>query len=186
VNIGWQAARSQALAADLGWVRNVAGDACDLPDELRHERFDLVFSNSVIEHVGGHTRRVAFADSVHALGEHHWIQTPNRYFPIEPHMLFPGAQFLPAGVRARVIRRWPVGHIRRAMSYGDWPGPSRAGEVFPAETGAALGEVPVYHTMRGVLSIELLTAAELGFYFPGSTIVRERLAGVSKSLIAVR
>jgi hypothetical protein len=85
-----------------------------------------------------------------------------------------------------VIRRWPVGHIRRAMSYGDWPGPSRAGEVFPAETGAALGEVPVYHTMRGILSIELLTAAELGFYFPGSTIVRERLAGVPKSLIAVR
>jgi hypothetical protein len=186
VNTGWQAENSQQLAAELGWVRNVVGDACDLPDELRGERFDLVFSNSVIEHVGGHARRVAFADSVHALGDHHWIQTPNRYFPIEPHMLFPGAQFLPSGVRARLIRRWPVGHIRYALSNWEWPAPSHAGEVFPVENGAALEQAPVYHTLRAILSIELLTAAELGFYFPGSTVVRERVAGIPKSIIAVR
>ena len=29
------------------------------------------------------------------------VQTPYRYFPVEPHWLFPGLQFLPMGLRAR-------------------------------------------------------------------------------------
>lgn len=37
----------------------VAGDACDplLPAPLSAERLDLVYSNSVLEHAGGHYRR---------------------------------------------------------------------------------------------------------------------------------
>ena len=91
--------------AGEGWLHNVLGDACDLPSALRGQRFDLVFSNSVIEHVGGHSRRAAFADSVHALSDHHWVQTPYRYFPLEPHFLFPGFQFLPLRAKAEVTLR---------------------------------------------------------------------------------
>lgn len=52
--------------------------------------------NSPLEHVGGgHERRLRFAESVHALADRHRVQTPYRYFPIKPHWLAPGMQFLP-------------------------------------------------------------------------------------------
>jgi hypothetical protein len=141
------------------WLRAVRGDACDLPGELRGERFDLVFSNSVLEHVGGHARRAAFADTVRAAAPHHWVQTPYRYFPVEPHWLLPGFQFLPVPARAELSRRWPYGHIRSA------------------DRAAALADVT---------SVELIGRTELAGYFPGSEIWAERFGGLVKSLVAVR
>jgi hypothetical protein len=137
----------------------VQGDACDLPDSVRAERFDLVVSNSVLEHVGGHARREQFAESVHAAAPHHWIQTPYRYFPIEPHWLFPGFQFLPVAAQTYVTRRWPLGH-------------RHATDKATATTWA--------------LEAELVSITEMRYYFPGSKIWCERLAGLPKSLVAVR
>ncbi len=56
--------------------------------------YDLVFSNSTIEHVGGHSQRRKFVSAVEQLAPRHWIQTPYRYFPVEPHFVAPGFQFL--------------------------------------------------------------------------------------------
>lgn len=120
--------------------------------------YDLVFSNSVIEHVGGFAQREAFARAVHALAPRHWVQTPYRYFPVEPHFLFPGFQFLPLAARARVLRHWPLVHSR------------------PDSRERALAVA---------LSVELLSRTELRVLFPGSKLVTERIAGVPKSLIAV-
>ncbi len=39
-----------------------------------------------------------------------WVQTPYRYFPIEPHWIFPGFQFLPLSARTEISRRWPLGN----------------------------------------------------------------------------
>lgn len=187
INSPWHTERAEVESAGLNWVRPMAGDACDLPAALTAETFDLAFSNSVIEHLGGHRRRIEFADSVHALAEHHWVQTPNRGFPLEPHYLCPGLQFLPAAAQARLARHWPVGHMRWAVGAHEWPGTRRGEECFPLASDAApLTEVARYHALRGALSIELLSAAQLGFYFPGSAIERERFGGLTKSLIAVR
>src|SRR5207247_10104231 len=82
----------------------ITGDACDPPSVLGRDRFDLVFSNSVLEHVGGHERRKRFAETARRLAPHHWVQTPYRYFPLEPHFLFPGYQFLPLAARAALVR----------------------------------------------------------------------------------
>ncbi|HEX4060865.1 MAG TPA: UDP-N-acetylmuramoyl-tripeptide--D-alanyl-D-alanine ligase [Streptosporangiaceae bacterium] len=64
-----------------------------LRGSLRH--YDLVFSNSLIEHVGGHERRERFADTVHQLSGAYWVQTPYRYFPVEPHW-HPARSFCPS------------------------------------------------------------------------------------------
>jgi hypothetical protein len=146
--------------AGAKWIRTVVGDACELPDRLRGQRWDLVYCNSVIEHVGGHWRREALAESIHALGEHHWVQTPYRYFPIEPHWLFPGFQFLPVRARAEVTVRWPFGNYR--------------------------GVHELEHAVEWTLVTELLSRTEMERYFPRSEIVSESIGPLVKSLIAVR
>lgn len=138
------------------WIRATQGDACDLPPAARG-RYDLAYSNSVIEHVGGHHQRQRLADTVHTMAAAHWVQAPYRYFPVEPHWLFPFFQFMPVTVRAEIARRW-------------WLAPGS-----PASHAAAVADV---------LSTELLSRTEMLAYFPGSVLICERVAGVVKSLIA--
>jgi hypothetical protein len=134
------------------------GDACALPPAPRGQRFDLVFSNSVIDQVGGHHRRLQFAETVNALGDRHWIQTAYRYFPLDAVTLFPLQQQLPLAVRAWVARHWPLGY-RRASGWPDSVGIN--------------------------LEIDGLSKTALAFYFPESRILAEHWAGMVKSLIAV-
>ncbi|MGW0504237.1 methyltransferase domain-containing protein [Micromonospora sp. NPDC003241] len=141
------------------WAEVDQADACDLPAHITGRRYDLVFSNSVLEHVGGHERRLRFAEAVHTLAERHWVQTPYRYFPIEPHWIAPGMQFLPVRLRTAVARRWPLGH--KATHTHD----------------AAIHQV---------LWTELLDRSQMRHYFPQSRILVERVGGLPKSLIAVR
>lgn len=103
---------------EADWITPVQGDACDPPAEVRSAEFDLVYSNSVLEHVGGHQRRCDFAAVAQDLADCHWVQTPNRYFPIEPHYLGPGFQFLPVSLRARILTRWPFAHTQET-NYAD-------------------------------------------------------------------
>lgn len=144
--------------SNSGTVEAIEGDACKLPSALRKQRFDLVFSNSVIEHVGGHDRREGFAESVLSMADHHWVQTPYRYFPIEPHWVFPGFQFLPLRGKVAVTRHWPLG---RHTSVQD-------------------------EAVDAAMTVELLDVTAMRHYFPGSEIRHERLGGVTKSLVAIR
>jgi hypothetical protein len=171
---------------DVPWATQLIGDACDPPADLQSESFDLVYCNSVIEHVGGHHRRIQLADAIDGLGEHHWVQTPFRYFPLEQHAVFPALQFLPVRVRAGVARHWPIGNLRQ--TFKGWPQTASGQRAYPqgVDGPEPLEHVPVYHAVRGVLSIELLSTTEMRFLFPRSQIVRERFAGLTKSLIAVR
>jgi len=139
----------------------IKGDACDPPTEVKQDRFDLVFSNSVIEHVGGHESRKRFAESARESAPHHWIQTPYRYFPVEPHFLFPGLQFLPLKARTLIARHW--GPVRRD-----------------------LGRMKMSDAIDNLQWIELLSITDMQVYFPDSEIVHEHLGGLVKSLIAVR
>jgi hypothetical protein len=162
LNLDWKAAEQQSRlkSSDDGtWMSAVAGDACDPPAALRDQRFDLVFSNSVIEHVGGHQRRRRFAHWARALGESYWVQTPNRWFAVEPHWLCPFVHWTPPAVRAHVMRRWPLGAFHNR-------------------------DTTFEESLQEVLWIELLTAGELLSYFPGADLIRERVAGTTKSLIA--
>ncbi len=143
-------------------LRPVAGDACSARVALEHAgletQYDLAFSNSLLEHVGGHAKRLALAEEVRRLAPRHWVQTPYRYFPVEPHWLFPGMQFLPVAARARIAATWPLAHSR------------------PADDPEAVSVVQW---------TELLGVTEMRAYFPTSDIVRETVMGLTKSLVAV-
>jgi len=78
----------------------VQGDACALPFE--DGAFDIVFSNAVIEHVGGRERQRQFVSEAIRVGRHVFITTPNRRFPIEVHTRLPLVHWLPDAVSHRV------------------------------------------------------------------------------------
>ncbi|MEV0637410.1 class I SAM-dependent methyltransferase [Streptomyces sp. NPDC050619] len=144
------------------WITAEVADVTDpvVAAELSGQGgYDLVFSNSTIEHVGGHSQRRKFVSAVEQLAPLHWIQTPYRYFPVEPHFVAPGFQFLPLAARARLVRRWPLVHSR------------------PDSPESA---------MNAVINIELLTRTEMRYLFPGSVLLSERVLGATKSLTAVR
>jgi len=140
---------------DESWIEFVRADAC----AGGFGKYDLVFSNSLMEHLGGHARRQMFADVVQESAPAWWVQTPYRYFPIEPHWVFPGFQFLPFRARVFICQHWRTLHA--------------AGQ--PDYTAAA----------EMVASVELISATEMRTYFPTGEIWFERVAGMPKSLVAV-
>jgi len=123
--------------------RFVRGDARALPFE--DGSFEIAYSNSLVEHLAPADRH-RFAAEIRRVAARYWVQTPNRYFPIEPHALLPGFQFLPEPAQRRL---WRIG---------------------------------VPHTPYE--RIELLNATQLRDLFPDAVILRERIAGLTKSLIA--
>jgi SAM-dependent methyltransferase len=60
--------------------------------------WDLVYCNSVIEHVPPE-RREAFAAELRRVGKGWYVQTPAWSFPLEPHALLPLAHWLPPRLR---------------------------------------------------------------------------------------
>lgn len=105
------------------FVRADASQQLPFPDRA----FDLVYCSSVIEHVPP-ARREAFASEVRRVGRGWFVQTPARSFPIEPHSLLPGAQWLPVRLRRRywrlgVARDWEeislLGRSEMAMLFGE-------------------------------------------------------------------
>ncbi|MGH7860878.1 MAG: methyltransferase domain-containing protein [Candidatus Dormibacteraceae bacterium] len=79
--------------------QSVIGDARDLA-QFQAQAFDVAFSNSVIEHVGGADDQRRMASEAMRVASHYFVQTPKHYFPIEPHFLVPGFQFMPSGLKA--------------------------------------------------------------------------------------
>src|SRR6185437_11417705 len=71
----------------------VLGDATCLP--FPSSVFDLVFSNSMVEHLPTWDHQKCCADEIRRVGSRYWIQVPNRHFPIDPHYIIPFFQYLP-------------------------------------------------------------------------------------------
>jgi len=92
-------------------VQTVMADGCSLP--FRNASFDWVFSNAVIEHVGGGTRQSLFAQEIRRVARRgYFVATPDLYFPIDPHTYLPFYQFLPDALQRRVIPFCP-GFLQR-------------------------------------------------------------------------
>jgi hypothetical protein len=141
--------------SDDARFESIVGDARDL-SAFESKSIDVVYSNSVIEHVGTFEDQKKMAAEVRRVAKRYFVQTPNAWFPIEPHFLFPGFQFLPLKVRTYLLTRFRLGWLARERD------PARAREI--------------------VDSIRLLTAAQMQTLFPEASIYRERFFGLSKSI----
>lgn len=141
------------------WMRVGYGNALDLNFEDR--AYDLVFSNSVIEHVQTWENQVLFAKEAARVGKALWVQTPAREFFIEPHYIAPFIHWVPIPLRRKIVRWFTIwGWIER-------PSQQRVDEV--------------------IAEIRLLSFDEFQSLFPGCQILRERFLGIfTKSYIAVR
>jgi hypothetical protein len=146
-------------AAPQHHITAVLGDGCALKYDDRS--YDIVFSNSVIEHVGDWNSQRAFASELSRVGKKLWIQTAAFECPLEPHFLAPFVHWLPVPIRKFCVR-WltPWGWITR---------PSKA------------------QVNDQILHTRLLTKNQMKELFPDCRIWTERLLGMfPKSYIAYR
>lgn len=141
-------------------VLYVDGDGTSLPFPDRS--FDLVFSNSVIEHLGSPGAMDSFAHEVRRTGRRYFVQTPDAASPVEPHLYTPFLHWLPRSWQRAVAPRFSL-----------WSLLTRAK---PDER-----EFYLHHYLE---QIHLLHAHHLQRLFPEARILRERFLGFPKSLIA--
>ena len=139
----------------MAWV---VADGCFLP--FPDKIFDVVYSNSVIEHLGNLENQRRFAAECRRVGVRYYVQTPNKWFPIEPHLLTPFVHWLPPWFQRRLLRNFTIwGLITRPTT--------QQCETFLQE-------------------IRMLDRQELRQLFPDAEIHHERVLGLTKSLIAVK
>ncbi len=86
-------------------IQYIQGDACNLT-MFKDKEFEVAFSNSVIEHVGDDTKVELFAHEAQRVASKIWIQTPSKYFPLEPHTGMPFWWYYPAALKAFFLDRW--------------------------------------------------------------------------------
>lgn len=135
------------------------GNACKL--DFADHSFDICHSNSVIEHVGGWRDMLDFAHEAQRVAPSLYIQTPNFWFPIDPHFASaPMIHWMPRPIRARLMEHFPIATAGKAK-----------------DPSTAFGFVD---------SSRLLTTRQMRALFPDSEIHFEKLAMLSKSIIAIR
>lgn len=143
---------------DAAHFHTVVGNALALP--FQKGKFDLVFSNSVIEHVGSYENQKKFAEEVTRVCDRYIIQTPSFWFPMEPHSLIPLFQFIPHRLRALLIMTFNINYFPKKSTYKEALVVSRSTLMFTKKRFRQL--------------------------FPGAEIQVEKLFGIPKSYTVIK
>lgn len=146
----------EEVPTTLPGFRSMAGDATDL-SSIDLTEFDILHSNSTIEHLFTWESQRKMAAEIVESGLPYWVQTPNYWFPIEPHFHWLGWQWYPRWMRIAMLRRVRCG----------FRGP------VPDRDEAA----------RHVDEVRLLSAREMRSLFPNATLYSERIGPLTKSLV---
>lgn len=139
-------------------MRSIAGDARDLSC-FADKEFDFCFSNSVIEHVGTLGDQKKMADEVQRVARGYFIQTPNRYFVLEPHFHFPGWAQMPVWTRTALHRRMNLGWLKAEPDY--------------------------LQARMNVEQTRLLSQREFRLLFPRAEMLTEKVGPLTKSFTAI-
>jgi Methyltransferase domain len=139
-------------------IEEVVGDACNMP-QYANGSYDLVHSNSVIEHVGSYQNMKRFADETRRVGKSYYMQTPNFWFPIDPHYGVPFFHWLPDSARIALFETVNVGYARK--------------------TDFASALVNVDHT-------RIISRRMVRKLFPDARITSEKVLFAAKSTMATR
>ena len=135
---------------------SITGDATNL-EQYKENQFDVVFSNSVIEHVGDETKQKLMAEEIKRVAKYYFVQTPSIRFPIEPHFRFLGFQYLPLMVKIFLIKHFNLGHYKK---------------IEDTNRAKSLAQ-----------SINLLSYKQCKKLFPDAEIKKEKFIGLTKSYI---
>src|ERR1700743_1972302 len=138
------------------WATYIVGDGCKT--EFPSNAFDIVFSNSVIEHVGGQDRQKEFASECMRCGRGFFVQTPNKWFPVDTHTLLPFVHWLPQKIFRKFLPFAP-----RFVFFKSDPG-----------------------DMNDFANMRLLTKRDMESLFPGAEIIEEKFWGITKILISIK
>lgn len=142
-------------AVTLPNFKSLRGDATDL-SQFADQSFDIVHSNSVIEHLYTLEAQQKMAKEIQRVGICYYVQTPNRYFPVEPHWVLPLFQFLPFSWRVMITRKFYL-------------------DSYPAAERNQLA-------IDRVKEVRLLSEKDMKALFPGAKIYREMFLGLKKSI----
>ncbi len=150
-----------------GFVPVVIPESGRLPFEDQY--FDIVYCSSVIEHVtvpkaivwnvvsgkefreAAAHRQAEFAAEIRRLGKGYFVQTPNKWFPIESHTWLPLVSYLPRWILVPLLNISNRFWVKKTTP--DW---------------------------------FLLTATNMKILFPDAVLRKERFAGLTKSIMAIK
>ena len=135
-------------------VANGAKTSCD------DTSFDVVFCNSVIEHVGGVEEQMKLGTEIRRLEPFYFVQTLTKYFPIEPHMIAPHIHWTPKGFQRRLFQYFALKGL--------------------------LSDMKEEENKRIVGRIYLLGSRRMQTLFPDAELIKERFLGLTKSIISIR
>jgi len=84
-------------------IKLIFGDGKNLnfPDD----HFDIVFCNTVVEHVGCNLEQKKFIEEICRMGKRIFVTTPNYWFPLDPHTLIPCVHWLPQKIKYWIYRK---------------------------------------------------------------------------------
>jgi len=144
---------------DHGPFKFVEADACDL-SRFDDKSFHIAHSNSVVEHVGNWGRMIQYANELSRVSQNYYVQTPNYWFPIEPHSMTPFFAWLPKPIKIWLVLHFQLGNCGKAAT--------------------------VDKAVREAERIQLLNKKMFQELFKEATILTERLLLLPKSFIAIK
>lgn len=140
------------------FFRAIEGNGCELP--FPDNAYDICHSNSVIEHVGNWHNKLSFARETTRVAPRYFHQTPNFWFPWEPHQSMAFFHWLPAPMQLWIARHHRLG----------WAN-SKAQTVTDG--------------MWAVEHASMLDRTMVDSLFPNAKIIVEHFVGLPKSFVAI-
>ena len=134
-------------------INCLIGDATNL-NQFKNKSFDIVHSNSVIEHLYNFENQKKMASEIMRVGQKYIVQTPNKYFFIEPHYLLPFFNIVPEKIKYLILTKTKLSRLKK------WD---------------------KNFAKQYIKEIRLLSEKEMKTLFPKSKIYFEKFLGMNKS-----